>query len=173
MVTCKCTPCCENVLRVTSISNTGGGFFFVTNSTITPKNGCKYILVVPCYLLPQTAITSISQVYVTINGTNIPLQECIGNNVYTDQIRCFNVDKCGNIVLRLVYGSTPAHFKIVSQRLCCSNAYGTPATAPAATASFVADEPILEETDTTEQTCTGTQTKSKSATKTATKSKNE
>lgn len=129
MFTDKCTPCCENVLRVTSISNTGGSFFFVTNSTIAPKNGCNYILKVPCYLLPQTSTTTINQVYVVVNRVNIPLQECIGNNVYTDQIRYFNVDSCGNVVLRLVYGSTPAHFKIVSQKLCSSNAYGTSATA--------------------------------------------
>ena len=134
--TCKCTPCGENVLRVTSISNTGGAFFFVTNSTITPKNGCRYILVVPCHLLPLTAQTTIDQVYVVVNGVNIPLQECLGNNVYTDQIRCMNVDKCGNIVLRLVYGSTTAHFKIVSQKLCCSNAYGTSAITAIATASI-------------------------------------
>lgn len=131
MVTCKCTQCNENILRVTSISNTGGSFFFVTNSTITPKNGCKYILKVPCYLLPQTAITTINQVYVTVNKINIPLQECIGNNVFTDQIRYFNVDNCGNIILRLVYGSTPAHFKIVCQNLPCSNAYGTTTVAAA------------------------------------------
>lgn len=135
MVTCKCTPCDERCLRVTSISNTGGSFFFVTNSTITPKNGCKYILKVPCYLLPQTAITAISQVYVTVNKVNIPLQECIGNNVFTDQIRYFNVDNCGNIILRLVYGSTPAHFKIISQNLPCSNAYGTPVGVASASAT--------------------------------------
>lgn len=131
MVTCKCTPCGESILRVTSISNTEGSFFFVTNSTITPKNGCKYILKVPCYLLPQTAITTISQVYVVVNKINIPLQECIGNNVYTDQIRYFNVDNCGNIILRVIYGSTPAHFKIVSQKLCASNAYSTTAASAA------------------------------------------
>lgn len=146
MFTDKCTPCCENVLRVTSISNTGESFFFVTNSTITPKNGCSYILKVPCYLLPQTAITTINQVYVVVNSVNIPLQECIGNNVYTDQIRYFNVDRCGNVVLRLVYGSTPAHFKIVSQKLCSSNAYGTLATA-ATTATAVAKENKITKTN--------------------------
>lgn len=47
-----------------------------------------------------------------------------------------NKDKCGNIVLRLVYGSTPTHFKIISQKLCCSNAYpATVTTTTAATAS--------------------------------------
>lgn len=132
---CDCTPCCENVLRVTSISATGGSLFFVTNSTVTPKNGCKYLLKVPCSLIPQTAFTTISQVYVVVNGGNIPLQECIGNNVYTDQIRCMNKDNCGNIILRMVYGSTPTHFKIISQKLCCSNAYAAIVATAAVTAS--------------------------------------
>lgn len=140
---CDCTPCCENVLRVTSISATGGSFFFVTNSTVTPKNGCKYLLKVPCSLIPQTAFTTISQVYVVVNGVNIPLQECIGNNVYTDQIRCMNKDNCGNIVLRLVYGSAPTHFKIISQKLCCSNAYPMTVTTTA-TAATPASETVDE-----------------------------
>lgn len=133
MFTSKCNQCCENVLRVTSVSTNGSTF--TTSSTITPKNGCKYIIKVPCYLIPQVASTTIAQVVVVVNGTNIPLQECIGNNVYTDQIRYFNVDNCGNIVLRVVYGSTPAHFKIINQQICASNAYGTMAasTAKAAT----------------------------------------
>lgn len=141
MYLCKCNQCCENVLRATSVSVSGGSFFFVTNSTITPKNSCRYTLRVPCSLVPQTPATTVDQVYVVVNGVNIPLQAPCGNNVYSDQIRCFNVDNCGNIVLRLVYGSTPAHFKIVSQKLCCSTAYGatTPVAAPAiATASATA-----------------------------------
>lgn len=129
MYSCKCKNCCENILRATSVSVSGGSFFFVTNSTITPKNGCKYLLKIPCAVLPTEATTTISQVYVVVNGVNIPLQCILGNNVYSDQIRCFNVDNCGNIVLRLVYGSTPAHFKILNQALCCSNAYGTVAMA--------------------------------------------
>ena len=132
MFTNKCNQCCENVLRVTSVSTDGSTF--TTSSTITPKNGCKYLIKVPCYLIPQVSSTTISQVVVVVNGTNIPLQECIGNNVYTDQIRYFNVDNCGNILLRVVYGSTPAHFKILNQQICASNAYGTTAaTATVAT----------------------------------------
>lgn len=131
MLSCKCTNCCENVLRATSVSNTGGSFFFVTNSTVTPKNGCRFLLVIPCSILPTTPITTVDQVYVVVNGVNIPLQALCGNNVYTDQIRCFKVNNCGNIILRLVYGSTPSHFKIVSQKLCCSSAYGTPVVAAA------------------------------------------
>lgn len=128
----NCRNCCPNVLRAASISQSGGSFFFVTDSTITPQNGCTYILKVPCSILPTAPVTTVDQVYVVVNGVNIPLQALCGNNVYTDQIRCFNRDKCGNIMLRLVYGSTPAHFKIVCQKLPFSTAYGTP-TPPAAT----------------------------------------
>lgn len=131
---CNCKNCCENILRATSVSNTGGSFFFVTNSTVTPKNGCKFLLIIPCSILPTTPVTTVNQVYIVVNGKNIPLQALCGNNVYTDQIRCMKVNECGNIVLRLIYGSTPTHFKIVSQRLCCSTAYGTPTTVTASTA---------------------------------------
>lgn len=132
--TCKCNQCCENILNATSVT-TGATFVFNTTSTITPKNGCKFILRIPCTLIPLTATTTIAQVFVRVNGINIPLQALCGNNVFTDQIRCFNIDKCGNIVLRLVYGSTPSHFKIVSQKLCCSNAYGTPVAVTSASES--------------------------------------
>lgn len=133
MFTNKCKQCCENILRVTSVSTDGSTF--TTDSTITPKNCCKYIIKVPCSLIPAAASTTITQVVVVVNGTKIPLQECIGNNVYTDQIRFFNVDNCGNIILRVVYGSTPAHFKILNQQICASNAYGTTAATATAKAS--------------------------------------
>lgn len=120
----NCRNCCENVLRTTSVT-TSGNVVFVTSSTITPKNGCRYILKVPCSLVPTIALTTVEQVFVQVNGVNIPLQALCGNNVYSDQVRCFNRDDCGNIVLRLVYGSTPSHFKIVCQRLPFSTAYGT------------------------------------------------
>ena len=137
MLTCKCKNCgCSNVLRVTSAAVSGTNFIFTTDSTITPANGNTYILKCPVSILPSTALTTVNQLYVAVNSVNIPLQCKMGNNVYTDQIRCFNTDSCCNIVLRLVYGSTPAHFKIVSQDLCCSTAYGTvAATASTSTRS--------------------------------------
>ena len=134
MLNCKCRNCCENILRVRSVTTGVGSVIFVTDSTITPKNDCRYLLKIPCSVIPTTAFTTVEQVYVQVNGVNIPLQALCGNNVFSDQIRCFRVDNCGNIILRLVYGSTPSHFKIVSQRLCCSMAYGT-APVTAATAS--------------------------------------
>lgn len=124
MLNCNNGCSCANIIKVNSISSTGGSFFFVSPNTITPVNNGRYILKCPVSLLPMDAITTIEQVYVTLGTTNIPLQCKLGNNVYTDQIRCFNKDNCCNIVLRLAYGSTPSHFKIISQDLCCSQAYG-------------------------------------------------
>lgn len=129
MLKCNNGCTCPNVLTVSSTSSSGGSFFFVTPNTITPVNNGRYILKCPVSLLPTEAITTVDQVFVTLGATNIPLQCKLGNNVYTDQIRCFNTDRCCNIVLRLAYGSTPAHFKIISQDLCCSTAYGTTAAA--------------------------------------------
>lgn len=145
MYRCDCRPCSEYMLRVTSISNTGGSFFFVTDSTTTPKNGYKYIFKVPCSLFPLTAITTVDQVYIVVNGVNIPLFAPCGNYVFTDQIRCFNKDNCDNIVLRLAYGSTPAHFQIISQSLCCSTAYGMTASAAAVAANVAADTQTLRQ----------------------------
>lgn len=138
MLRCDCRQCCENILHVVSVTASGGNLLFTTNSTITPKNDCRYILKIPCTIIPQTPFNAVVPVFVVVNGVNIPLQECIGNNVYSDQVRCMNKDNCGNIVLRLVYGSTPTHFKIISQKLCCSTAYGTTATAAAATVAVSA-----------------------------------
>lgn len=155
MYRCDCKPCCEYMLRVTSISNTGGSFFFVTDSTTTPKNGCKYIFKVPCSIFPMTATTTVDQVYIVVNGVNIPLVAPCGNYVFTDQIRCFNKDNCDNIILRLAYGSTPAHFQIISQRLCCSTAYAMTAAAPAAPAT-----PAVARTAAAKATKTPSETKS-------------
>lgn len=128
MLKCNCNNTCPRILVANSVSVSGGSLFFVVPNTITPVNNSRYTLKCPVSLLPTTAQTTISQVYISLNGTNIPLQCKLGNNVYSDQIRCFNTDACCNIVLRLAYGSTPAHFKIISQDLCCSQAYGAEAT---------------------------------------------
>ena len=131
MLKCNCNNTCPNVLIANSVTATGTTLLFVVPNTITPVNNGRYLFKVPVSLLPTTAQTAILQVYISLNGVNIPLQCKLGNNVYSDQIRCFNTDSCCNIVLRLAYGSTPAHFKIISQDLCCSQAYGLEAVAVA------------------------------------------
>lgn len=117
-----CVNCCPNVLKVTSISNTGGSYFLVVDptNTITPQNTCKYLVVVPCELLPVTS--TIDQVYLTINKVNYPLiDRCVGNNVYSDQLRFIPTNNCGKKVFRVVYGSLLPHFKLISHILPQSN----------------------------------------------------
>lgn len=113
-----CVNCCPNVLKVTSISNTGGSYFLVVDptNTITPQNTCKYIVVVPCELLPPTE--GISQVYITVNNVNYPLiDRCVGNNVFSDQLRFLPTNNCGKKVFRVAFGSLQPHFKIISHQI--------------------------------------------------------
>ena len=129
MLTCKCNNTCPNVIEATAAAVSGASFIISTSSTITPKNGTRYLLKIPVSVLPTTALTTVYPVYVAVNDVNIPLQCIVGNDVFTDQLRDICPNACGNLVLRLVYGSTPSHFKIVSTRLCPSSAYGVTATA--------------------------------------------
>lgn len=132
MLKCNCSNTCPRILVATSVNISDTAMIFGVPNTISPVNNGRYLFKCPVSLLPATAQTTIYQVEVSLNGTIIPLQCKLGNNVYSDQIRCFNTDNCGNIVLRFAYGSTPAHFKIINQDLCCSNAYpvtGTGTTA--------------------------------------------
>lgn len=113
-----CKNCCPNVLKVTSVADSGGSFLLNVDktNTNTPINECKYMIVIPCSLIP--AISTISQVFIVLNGVNYPLiDRCVGNNVYSDQLRFIPNNECGNKVLRLVYGSLQPHFKIISHYL--------------------------------------------------------
>lgn len=125
MYNCKCKQTCPNVLTASSVTISGSQLLFDVPNTISPVNNGRYIFKCPVSILPTAGTTTIYQCYINLNDTPIPLQCVLGNYVYSDQIRCFNTDSCCNIVLRLAYGSTPAHFKIISQSLCCSNAYST------------------------------------------------
>lgn len=117
----SCIDCCSNVLKITSVSVSDGSMFLIPEDVPTFKNGCKYILVIPCNLIP--ASTTISQVYIAFNDVNYPIVDrCIGNNVYSDQLRFICTNNCGNKVLRLVYGTSVPHFKIISQALPKSSA---------------------------------------------------
>ena len=123
MYNCKCKQTCPNVLTASSVTISGSQLLFDVPNTISPVNNGRYIFKCPVSILPTAGTMTIYQCYINLDGTSIPLQCILGNYVYSDQIRCFNTDSCCNIVLRLAYGSTPAHFKIISQSLCCSNAY--------------------------------------------------
>lgn len=122
----NCQNCCPNVLRITSISASGGSMFLIPEDAPTFKNGCKYIIVIPCNLIPSS--TTVDQVYLAFNEVNYPLVDrCIGNNIYSDQLRFICTNECGNKVIRVVFGTTIPHFKIISQELPKSSA--TPSVA--------------------------------------------
>lgn len=113
---CKCKPCNENVLLVKAVSQTDTDYFLVVEGTTTPKNGCKYIVVIPCNVLP--ASDTLLPVSLAINFRNYRLRDkCIGNDVYNDQLRFIPRNARGNQVIRVVFGSNPEHFKIISQDL--------------------------------------------------------
>jgi hypothetical protein len=116
---------CENVIKITSISNTGGSYFLVASSLPRLVNGGTYILVLPSSLI--AASSTINQVYIAYNNKNYPLiDKCIGNNVYSDQLRFIDTNTCGNKVLRMKYGTSPIHFKVISQ--CLPQSSVTPNT---------------------------------------------
>lgn len=109
---------CNKVIMATSYIN-GTTFNINTDFSINDiENGDRFILVLPIDL---PAMTTLTQVYVviTINGvsTTVPVQDIIGNNLMSDQLRFFN--RVGNCkcnrksVIRMVYGSNPSHFKVL------------------------------------------------------------
>ena len=101
---------CKNnyILRATSYTYTAGSSLVINtdNTSTTLYNGAQYLLFV-CPELPS--MSTVVPVYVRINDTNIPLQDVIGNTLYSDQIH-------PGRRYELVYGSTPSHFKM---RHCC------------------------------------------------------
>lgn len=115
---------CRNAIKIQSAAIAGTDFVLTSDSLITPVNSKRYLIVIPVSVLPTDSLLTVNQVYVAVGDTNIPLQCMIGNNVYTDQFKCLCANDCGNIVLRVVFGSTPAHFKILNTKLCTSTAYG-------------------------------------------------
>ena len=118
-MSCLCN--CQNVIRISSVSISEDGYFLVASNLPTLKNGGKYIVVIPNDVLEST--TEIAQVFIAYDNTNYPLMDrCIGNNVYVDQVRFINQNNCCNKVMRVVYGTSPDHFKIISQMLPQSSA---------------------------------------------------
>lgn len=79
-------------------------------------NRNKYILLLPIDL---PAMTNILPVYVVVNlngtQTAIPMQDIVGNNLMSDQLRFLskNIGGTRKGVARLVYGGNPAHFKVL------------------------------------------------------------
>jgi len=110
-----------DAITISTISVASGIMTLTSTDTPTLTNGKKYLLVIPEKLIPS--MTTIDNVQVGIGGTGYNLYErCIGNYTYSDQLRFIPASDKGNKVLRVVYGSAPTHFKIVSQCLPKSSA---------------------------------------------------
>jgi hypothetical protein len=109
---------CNRTIRAVSY-NVGSSFNIMTDYSINEiDNGEHFILTLPIDL---PAMTTIVPVYVSIkingNQTYIPVQDIVGNNLMSDQLRYFpEAGSCQcNMrgVARLVYGANPAHFKVL------------------------------------------------------------
>ena len=83
-------------------------------STLT--NCQRFTLVLPIDLPAMTTIVPV-YIAITINGvsTNIPLQDVIGNNFMSDQLRNLPKNACNCFgIARLIYGGNPQHFKVLN-----------------------------------------------------------
>lgn len=108
----------NRTIRATSYT-VGNSFNINTNFNINEiNNGMKFLLVLPIDL---PAMTSIVPVYVIINvngvPTNVPVQDILGNNLMSDQLRFFPTNqncRCSNQrLVRIAFGSNPIHFKVL------------------------------------------------------------
>lgn len=109
---------CHKVIRATSYT-VGNSFNINTNFSINDlDNGRRFILTLPVDLPAMTTIVPVYLV-ITVNGTsqNIPMQNIIGNNLMSDQLRFFtrrgNCDCNRRGVARIIFGSNPSHFKVL------------------------------------------------------------
>lgn len=107
---------CNNLIKISSISNTGGSFFMISDELQNLANGKRFIVSLPTSIIPT--LTTIDPTYIVIDGENIPLYDrTIGNFINSDQLRFICTNCCGNKIFRVVYGTNPVHFKLISQEL--------------------------------------------------------
>ena len=112
-MSCLCN--CNNVIRISSITSTDTEYLLVAENFPTLVNGGRYVVVIPNDLIEST--TEILPVVISFDSVNYQIMDrCIGNDVYSDQIRFIN-QNCCNKVFRAVFGTSPDHFKIISQYL--------------------------------------------------------
>lgn len=113
-MSCFCN--CNNVIRITSVSVTDEGYFLVASSLPDLCNGKRYLVTIPNDVI--TSSLEVVPVFIAYNNVNYPLiDRCIGNNVYSDQIRFINQSNCCTKCFRVVFGTSPEHFKVISQIL--------------------------------------------------------
>lgn len=109
---------CKRTIRATSYT-VGNSFNINTDFDISSlENGCRFVLTLPVDLPAMTTIVPVILV-IKVNGvvTNAPMQDIIGNNLMSDQLRFLRqIGNCNcnrRSVVRIVYGSNPGHFKIL------------------------------------------------------------
>lgn len=109
---------CKRTIRATSYT-VGTSFVINTDFSISSlENGQRFVLTLPVDLPAMTTIVPVF-LAINLNGTaiNIPVQDIIGNNLMSDQLRFLhqigNCDCSRRGVVRIVYGSNPGHFKIL------------------------------------------------------------
>lgn len=96
---------CNKYIRVTEANIVTGTLVLSTGLTNKEiRNGNRSIICI-CTDIPSSA--TIVPVEITINGTNIPMQDVLGNTLQSDQIS----SKCG---FPGVWGTNPLHFKLCS-----------------------------------------------------------
>lgn len=108
----------KRTIRATSYT-VGNSFNINTDFDISSlENGCRFVLTLPVDLPAMTTIVPVILV-IKVNGvvTNVPMQDIIGNNLMSDQLRFLcqigNCDCNRRGVARIVYGSNPSHFKVL------------------------------------------------------------
>lgn len=97
---------CKNsyVLKASSYTYTAGTSLVInTNSQLTELvNGACYLLLT-CPSLPT--MSTVVPVYIKIQGSTIPLNDAIGNTLFSDQLlsgRRYDI----------IFGGTPSHFRL-------------------------------------------------------------
>lgn len=107
---------CNNIIKATSYT-VGSSFNINTDFSISTLTNCqRFTLVLPIDLPAMTTIIPV-YVVITVNGTstNIPLQDVIGNNFMSDQLRNLPKNACNCFgIARLIYGGNPQHFKVLN-----------------------------------------------------------
>lgn len=107
---------CNNIIRATSYT-VGDSFNINTDFSISTLTNCqRFTLVLPIDLPAMTTIVPV-YIAITINGVsaNIPLQDVIGNNFMSDQLRNLPKNACNCFgIARLIYGGNPQHFKVLN-----------------------------------------------------------
>lgn len=102
-----CYEECEIRNRIIKpVSYTAGGNFIInTNFTDTDAENRKRYELILTVNLPS--MTTIVPVFITFNGTNIPMLDDIGNNLMSDQLHTRKR-------YRLVYGINPKHLTVLN-----------------------------------------------------------